>query len=943
VDERAEIIGRACGEDEALRRDALSLLAADAACGNFMSEPALDALSHRVALEGWGLAPGDRIGAYTVGKLIGAGGNGEVWRAVDERLGREVAIKILLPHFAKDPDRLRRFADEARLAGALNHPNILTVYDVGEHRGMPFLVSECLEGRSLRQRMNAGAVPVSEVIELALAIARGLAAAHARGIVHRDLKPENVFLRSDGGLKILDFGLAKLQPALGGPHNDVSSTISGTIVGTAGYMAPEQIKNEQIDARTDLFALGVMLYELSSGHHPFRRNNTFETLHAVLTVNPRELEASAAIPSGLAGIVMRLVEKAPRERFQSALDLIWALEQAVMGDPVRHQSRTVKRRASWRPSKVATAAAVGAASLVLAGAWLITLVPSRESRPPGLTQFTISLPPGVVLDSAPVVSPDSRQIAFAGKRETGSQLFVRALGGREAVAVPGTTGAMQPFWAPDSTSIGFFARGQLWKVAWQGGAPVALAPAPLPRGGAWSPSGFITFAPDIILAGLSRVPAAGGNPSPATTLDVSRGDTSHWWPALLPDGIHFLYFSRSTDDDRIGVVMARHDRSPSSDNALLFRSHSNVVYAPVPGGTDGALLSAVDGRMEVRRIDLKTLKVSTDAHAMDFSAAGSTLHHPVMLGASADVLAFAEIPAPAGNRMEAIERSGRRIKLWAEAEAQNWPRVSPDGGRLARQRVDPIRNNPDIWVEDLERGTRVLVTKGAEPDIQPVWSFDGRHLAFVTGNLPGRSGKRVLNIAAADGTGIVRTLPCPGDYCEPTDWHPDNGTILVNVVNAREWDVWTVSTREGGKAEPLLSEPYSERDARFSPDGRWIAYASGESGRSEVSVRSVSAPPKRVALSPGGGAQPVWRRDGKELFYVEPQGRLQSVAVRWRRDGAPEFGLPTAVQVPPVGFGHWGTQYDVSPDGNRIYMLRVNDDPAPREIHVVIGWQELLK
>jgi Tol biopolymer transport system component len=237
----------------------------------------------------------------------------------------------------------------------------------------------------------------------------------------------------------------------------------------------------------------------------------------------------------------------------------------------------------------------------------------------------------------------------------------------------------------------------------------------------------------------------------------------------------------------------------------------------------------------------------------------------------------------------------------------------------------------------------VLVTRSAEPDIHPVWSPDGRYLAFVTGGLPGRRGNRALNIAAADGTGIVRTMPCPGEYCEPTDWHPDSGTMLVNVADARGWDVWTVSTREGGKAEPLLAESYSERDARFSPDGRWIAYASGESGRSEVSVRSASAPPKRVTLSPAGGAQPVWRRDGRELFYVEPRGTLQSVAVRPRGTDTPEFGLPNALPVPPVGFGHWGTQYDISPDGSRIYMLRVNDDPPPREIHVVMGWQAMMK
>jgi Tol biopolymer transport system component len=648
------------------------------------------------------------------------------------------------------------------------------------------------------------------------------------------------------------------------------------------------------------------------------------------------------VPLWLSNIVTRLLKKVPQERFQSALDLVWALEQAGSTSTVPHEPGARSLTLPWHPRTAAVAAAVAALALIPAAGWLANSRSAIERSTPSLAQFTIALPSDIVLDSAPVVSPDSRHIAFVGKGDTDTQLFVRTLGERQAGVIAGTSGASQPFWSPDSTSLGYFARGQLMKVSWRGGAPVALARAPMGRGGAWSPSGFITFAPDVILAGLSRVPAAGGEITPATTLEVSRGDTSHWWPVHLADGMHFLYFARSMVDERIGVFVGRADRAPSNGDPLLFRSDSNVVYAPLAGGANGVLLSAVDGRMEVRRINLKTLAVSTDARRLDLSTGGSTLFHPVMLSASAEVLAFADA-APSGNRLEVIDRNGQRLRRWDEAEAQNWPRVSPDGGRVARQRVDALKNSPDIWVDDLERGTRVLVTRSAEPDIQPVWSPDGRYLAFVTGGLPGRPGKRALNIAAADGTGIVRTMPCPGEYCEPTDWHPDSDTMLVNVVDARGWDVWTVSTRDGGKAEPLLTESYSERDARFSPDGRWIAYASGESGRSEVSVRSVSAPPKRVPLSPGGGAQPVWRRDGRELFYVEPQGRLQSVPVRLRGSGAPEFGLAAALPVPPVGFGHWGTQYDISPDGNRIYMLRVNDDPAPREIHVVMGWQALIE
>ena len=942
VDARGEFVARMCGADETLRREALSLLAADDQPGEFMARPALDRLAQSIAAEGWTLQSGQHIGAYTMVRLLGAGGAGEVWRARDERLGRDVAIKILLPHFSNDAERLRRFADEARAAGALNHSNILTVYDVGENRGIPFLVTECLEGVSLRRRMDAGPVPVEEAVAIALACARGLGAAHARGIIHRDMKPENTFIRSDGSVKILDFGVAKLQSALAAPHSNASQTMTGVIVGTAGYMAPEQVKGETIDARTDLFALGVMVYEMLGERHPFRRASTFETLHAVLTVEPPDLSrANEHLPAPLTRIVMRLLKKLPDARFQSALDLAWALEQAGGQSDSSLDVGPSKSGRWWRSRSAAWIAAPALTAAVLTGGWWILPPATADTRAARLIQFPLTLPEGMFLDSAPVVSPGGGQIAFVGTNATGSRLFVRALGSREAVEIPGTEGAKQPFWAPDGKALGYFARRKLMEVAWPDGAPTVVADAPEARGGTWSPSGDIVFAPDVILAGLSRVPAHSGTPKPATVLNVSRGDNSHWWPLFLPDGIHFLYFVRSTDAERLGVYLGRIDRPASPSDPLLFRSSSEAVYASLPGTSDGVLFYVVDGRVEARRFDAVRLTVSPDARAIGFSAGQGTLYHPVMLTASNDVLAFAESAVPFGSRLESVDRNGRRHRLWAEAEAQNWPRVSPDGRYLARQRIDE-GNNPDIWVEDLERGTRVRVTTAMESDIQPVWSPDGRYLAYVNGRLPGRPGPRVLNIAAADGTRVVRTLPCPAAYCEPTDWSSDGRQLLVNTVDARGWNVWKVAT-EDGAAEALLGEAYAERDARFSPNGRWIAYTSEESGRSEVSVRAVSGSPRRFVISGEGGAQPVWRRDGMELFFVDPQGRLRSVPVQWTGDGSPTFGSSIELPVPPVGFGHWGTQYDISPDGSRLYLLRRNEERPPREIHVVIGWRTLLE
>jgi serine/threonine protein kinase len=449
VAERTDFIARTCGTDEALRRQALRLLSADA-MPDFMTRPALELLAQSVASEGWGLHPGDRMGAYTIAELLGAGGAGEVWRATDERLGRAVAIKILLPHYSSDPERLRRFAEEARTAGSISHPNILTVYDVGEQDGTPFLVTECLEGNSLRQRLEARRVLPAEAVSIGLAIARGLAAAHARGIVHRDLKPENTFITSDGTVKVLDFGLAKLQSALGDGDTRATDTVTGVILGTAGYMAPEQIKSELVDGRADLFALGIMLYEMMAGRHPFRGVSTFETLHAVLTVDPPDLSAVAEhVPLPVERIVMRLLSKATDARFQSAPDLIWALEQAAESSPERVAggSRSSVAAGWWRSRRIAWVASLAVAvSMAVIGAWRWRPQAPRQQASAPMVQFTLPLPAGTSLDSAPAVSPNGRFIAFVGKDSVGSRLFVRDLGASEAAAIPGTDRALQPFW-----------------------------------------------------------------------------------------------------------------------------------------------------------------------------------------------------------------------------------------------------------------------------------------------------------------------------------------------------------------------------------------------------------------------------------------------------------------------------------------------------------------
>jgi Tol biopolymer transport system component len=933
---RAAFVTRECGTDAALRTEVQSLLTAADASDDFMARPAIERLSEVIAVEGWRIQTGDRIGAYTVLQLLGSGGAGEVWRAKDERLSRDVAIKVLLPHLSGNTDRLRRFADEARTAGALNHSNILAIYDVGEFRGLPFLVSECLEGESLRSRVGKGPLPADQAVAITLQAARGLAAAHARGIVHRDLKPDNLFVTSDGVVKILDFGVAKLQMSEATSVQAPTQTLTGVIVGTAGYMAPEQIRGDIADARADLFALGVVLFEMLSGRRPFTGSSTFETLHAILTVETPDIaEAAPHVPPAVSEVLRRLLEKAPGARFQSAVDLAWTLERVAA---TREDSAVVRisaprirtfasRWARWLPAAAAVLA-------VASAPWWAPGPGARVPDVPAMTRFMWQLPAGIGLDSAPVVSPDHRRVAFTGQNDADTRLFVRDLASVDAIPIAGTEGARQPFWSPDGKFLAFFANGKLMKVAVDGGAPMPIGNAPDPRGGSWSSSGVIVFQSHHLDTGLSQVPAAGGAARPATLLDVTGPDTTHRWPAFLPDGIHFVYQVVSTVDERRGVYLGS-VATPTAPAAPLFPSSSGAVYVPLPDGDSGLLLSAEGRWIEARPFDPAARRVVGDARKIDIAAQVSTPHYPALLSASADVLTFAATEIPSGFHLATALRRGADLVIGPERELGGFFRISPDGGRLARTRLDPVRANNDIWIYDLAQDTRVRVSTSRDHDVLPAWSPDGDRIAYRSGT----NAAPTLKVSSADGVGPVQTLPCPRPYCEPTDWSPD-GFLVVNVSGG---DVWAVPLDPNAPARPLLDESFTERDARISPDSRWLAFVSDESGRPVISVRSVSAPLRRYVVSTSGGDQPVWRRDGKELFYVNAQRLLQGVSVRATADGGLAFGAPQPVQIPRFAERHWGTVYDVSPDGSRVYFPHPGSARAPGEFGAVLGWRALLR
>jgi serine/threonine protein kinase len=932
-DGRAAFLSSACEGDETIRREVESLMAAHTAAGGFLETPAV----RPAAAATPALQPGDRLGCFDVVGVLGRGGMGEVYRARDTKLGRPVAIKVLPRALAGDPQRLARFDRESRILASLNHPHIAAIHSVEQFDDVRFLVLELVEGPTLADRLRNGALPPDAALTVARQLAAALGAAHDRGIVHRDLKPANIKLASPCEIKLLDFGLAKEQVDHDAAHSGEPGpdrTFDGLILGTSAYMSPEQARGKPADKRTDIWAFGCVLFEMLAGTRAFPGDTTLDTIAAVLDREPDWSSLSAATPPSIRRLLRRCLEKDPDRRLHDIADARLEIEDALSN---QDDAPTITRSRRHGPALALVLALCAAVVAFVWGRHAASIGDLPASR---TTRFTWTLPDGMRLESPPTVSPDGQLIAFAARPGNGGppKLYVRSLNQLAAQPVTGTEGAKQPFWSPDARSLGYFARGKLMKVALDGGSPVTICDARDARGGAWSPNGAIVFSPILIESGLMRVSENGGSVEPVTLLDAQQGENSHRWPAFLPDGIHFVYFVRSVSDERRGVYLGRIDRPASTPGTALFRSESEAVYAPLDGADRGVLLSVASGRVEARPFDARRRVLTGDPRMIDLPVAGNSIHYAMMLSVSADVLSHTGLPVSYGVRMASIGRHGENPVVSDEREAQWWPRRSPDGRRLAFTRMDPAPGSSILWVEDLVRGTRARLTR-APSAILPVWSPDGERLAHVEGSVQ----KGVIRIAASDGTGVLATVRCPEVRCDPTDWSPDGRWLLATIHEERNQDVWLLPAAGNGDARPLLAQPFSERDARFSPNGRLVAYVSEETGRSEVSVQTIDGPPRREVISVAGGDQPVWSRDGRELFFVDPQGLLRSAPVSVDAGGRPVFGSPVVLKVPPIGSGHFGTGYDVSPDGRRIHFFDGRMDGPPSEFGVVVGWRGMLK
>ncbi|HSB09428.1 MAG TPA: protein kinase [Blastocatellia bacterium] len=883
------------------------------------------------------------ISHYRILSRIGAGGMGEVYRARDTRLNREVAIKVLPASFANDEDRLRRFEQEANATSALNHPNILTVYDIGSHEDTPYIVAELLEGEELRAVLNDGAIGQRKAIDYAQQVVSGLAAAHSKAIVHRDLKPENIFITTDGRVKILDFGLAKLSPPklAAGASSEVATqqaiTDPGTVMGTVGYMSPEQVRGHAADYRSDIFSFGAILYEMLRGRRAFIGESAIEVMNAILKEEPEELtQTNSKINPALERIVHRCLEKKPERRFQSTSDLCFAIEALSMpsgsgasqteawkvlnSSPIA-EYRNWRGRIAWIVAGVLTAALVA-----LSIAYF-----NRSSKEPSAARLAFAPPEGLTFENGVydfvIVSPDGQKLAFTAWSADGKkQIWVRPLNSSEAQPLPGTDDPQYPFWSPDSRSIGFGSRGKLKRIDLESGRPQTLADAPDLRGGTWSRKDVILFQPRPQRA-FFQIPATGGEAQAVTDLTPDKQGFRN--PRFLPDGRHFLYDVGAGESAK-GIFVGSLD---SKEVKRLLADGTFAEYAP-----PGWLIFERNGGLVAQSFDADRLEVSDEAFVLTPHA---SVTRPRFSVSENGVLVWQ------GNQWRDyqlvwFDREGRQagaVGPSIRAVTPQGPRLSPDGTRVSIARTDRQSQNTDIWVIDLLRNLPTRVTSDPIYEAAPVWSSDGNHLVFGTGTLWQK---------AANGTGTKETL-LRGEENQiyPRDWSSD-GRFIIYVEKAIKTneDVWVLPLTGDRHPYPIINSEFDERETQLSRDGRWLAYVSDESDRYEVYVQAFNADGKlgetKVRISTGGGNQPRWRRDGQELFYIAADGQMMAVAVK-SGGTAFEAGTPKALfktrmfkehNVPAI-------DYDVTADGQRFLIGTLVGEATP--VSVILNWTAELK
>ena len=889
------------------------------------------------------LTSGTKLGPYEIQSPLGAGGMGEVYRARDQRLDRSVAIKIISLDLAHHPGLRERFEKEARTLSSISHPHICSVFDVGQLEGLDYLVLEYLEGETLADRLGKGALPIEQVLRYGMEIAQALEAAHEHGIVHRDLKPANIML-TKSGVKLMDFGLAK--EGAGGetsPMRAVTATeelsvmatksrpltAEGTIIGTYQYMAPEQLEGKAATARSDIFALGAVLYEMASGRRAFSGKTQASLIAAVLTSEPAPVSSvNPLTPLALERLIRSCMAKDPEERWQSAHDIRLQLKTIAEGGSQAGAVALPKR--SKKQQMIRAAAGIAAAAAII----FVFLYFERPAQQTPVIRSFITAPENVsfvfVGDAGgpPVLSPDGRNLAFVAGETTGTpQIYVRALGSLDAVPLAGTENAWAPFWSPDGRKIGFFAQAKLRVIDIQGGTPISIADAPNGRGGSWSRDGMIVFAPEFRSA-LYRVPASGGAAVVVTHVDESK-HTSHRWPYFLPDGKHFLYLAvnhQAPRDENDGIYYASVD---GKENIRLRAGFSNPQYAA------GSLLYVRDSELVAQALDASTGKLSEEEqHVANGVTADDTTWRAVFTVSANGLLAYAG-GAHLQSQLGWYDRNGRQVGTVGErfgdlAIGDEELRLSPSGDRVA---LAIQSTTTDIWIMDVARGVRARLTFGPTGNNSPVWSPDGKWIAYQTITKKGNAIMRKPALGGAEELLVSAPIPI---YAH--DWSADGKYLLYQAgAPGTGQEIWALPL--AGERKPLLlvsSETGSTNQVpQLSRDDRWLAYQSTESGRMEVYIVPFRGGGGKWQVSTSGGSAPRWRNDGKELFYIGLNGTLMAVPVQ-AEGGQLKLGAPQPL------FRSNTIQYDVAAGGQK-FLLDVVGEQGSKPITLVTNWTAELK
>lgn len=947
---REHYLARVCGHDSGLRREVDSLLAQDARSGPLDRSAWV---AENLLVQPGSLAVGTLIGPYRVEGVLGEGGMGQVYRARDAKLGRSVALKVLPEHFAADPERRARFLREARVLAALNHPHIAAIHGFEDSGSVHALVLELVEGPTLADRLVAGPIPLDEALAIAASVIDALEAAHDAGIVHRDLKPANIKVRADDTVKVLDFGLARLMPHDGDPRTDADPaltittpavmTVAGTILGTAAYMSPEQAKGRVADARSDVWAFGCVLYEMLTGRRPFAGEDVADTLAAVLRAEPDWSALPANTPPAVHRVLRRCLQKDRKRRFAAIADVRLDLQESPVGNaPAADAPR---RRASWLPWLVA-----GAAVLLAATTWTW---PRAASKAPGEVaaplRFTVAPPADMAFGGPPsggtgnsaqlAMSPDGQHIAFVAGTPDGYHLFVRSLSTLTSTMLAGTEGATFPFWAPDSSAIGFFADGKVKRLPVAGGLPSVLGVAPFGRGGTWNRDGVVLFAA-MPQGGLKRLSVEGGPASDVAMPNPQNAETAYRWPSFLPDGRHFLYTAvvgACCPPMRPAVIRVG-SLDPNEPTIDVVEAESSAFYA------DGHVVFAKEGTLVAQPFDLQTFRLTGDAVPIGDRVSWEGSRYASASMSDTGALVFGTGAEPNRQLATWFTRTGDVVGALNTQTQYHTLSLSPNERHAALAMQTGSQSNVDLWLYDAANGNRSRLTAGSGLEGSPVWSPDGSRMAYQNES----NGKSSVHVLTLDGRADETLLDATaaGNSDTPTSWSRDGRFLaFTRRDSAGRTGVWVLPLQGDHTPFAVVQDDATATSAQFSPDGHWIAFTSVERGRSEVFVQAFPSTGVRHPVSREETSHPVWRADGKELYVL---------TVGAARDGfvtAIPIVLGTQVEtgVPQFLFRAGGPRfsdgqiYSVTSNGDRFLINGRPQRPSLEPLTVIVNWPTILR